>query len=323
MNNNMLKWPDWEVSGYKDIRDECEITAKYPNHPDYCIKCGVIGGVLKNGTKRQLFRDLPAFGKKTVIAVSRQRYICTSCSGSFVQPLPEIDERGTMTKRLVSYIGQQAVSKPFLHIAHEVGVDEKTVRNIFRRQAKIVSQCPLPTPRILGIDEVHIRRGYHCILTNLEDASIFELLENRNQATVQAFLESLPDKDTIEVVCIDMWKQFRDAVNEALPNAVVVIDRFHVVRQLMFAFEDIVKPLYRDKSIPETDRRALKHQRFTLFKRQKNLTTEEKVKVNNLLGLSDTLRAAYGYKERFFSIWDAKSRNEAEIRFMPDGTRYP
>ncbi len=51
---------------------------------------------------------------------------------SLTEPLPDVDERRDMTKRLVEWIGKQAVRRTFASIAEEVGCVEGTIRLIFK-----------------------------------------------------------------------------------------------------------------------------------------------------------------------------------------------
>jgi transposase len=81
-------------------------------------------------------------GKPVIIRCDRQRYRCQECKETFLQPLPEIDDNRRMTKRLIEYIGEQALKKPFTDIADEVGLDEKTIRR--RRPGDREAGEPVP-----------------------------------------------------------------------------------------------------------------------------------------------------------------------------------
>lgn len=311
---NILKWADWDIQEVTDTDEECWITAKCKIHPTVCEKCGSIDTLLKNGTKKQLFKDLPSFGKQVTIITARQKYSCTACGKWFVQPLAEIGHRGRMTKRLVEYVRQQALARPFLHIAEEVGIDEKTVRNILKEHSRhLVKHSPMPTPEWLGIDEVHVMRTYHCILTNLKDGSICDFLPSRRQVELVRYLSTLKDKETVKVVCIDMSTHFRDIVVATLPHVAIVVDRFHVVRLMTKAFDEVRKSVGHE--LRKSQRIDLKNERFLLLKRGEKLNKDAKLTVTRWLLLNERLMAAYKIKERFYAIWDADSKEEARRRY--------
>ena len=95
-----------------------------------CPACGSTAFV-KNGRDVQHLHDLLAQGKQVVIQVQRQRYLCRACRASCSQPLPDVDERRNMTRRLVEYIQRRSIStrRTFISIAEEVGLDSRSVRN--------------------------------------------------------------------------------------------------------------------------------------------------------------------------------------------------
>ncbi|MBZ4284261.1 transposase, partial [Streptococcus pneumoniae] len=77
--------------------------------------------------------------------------------------------------------------------------------------------------------------------TNVEYRTIIDLLEKRDQQTVQTYLSKIKDGHKIEVVTMDMWRPYRQAVAASLPNAVVVVDKFHIVRMANVALEQVRK----------------------------------------------------------------------------------
>ena len=101
----------------------------------------------------------------------------------------------------------------------------------------------------LGIDEVALLKGHgdYVAVVWARDAEghnhVLAVLPDRLQATVQAFLESIPAalQATVKRVCIDMWDGYAGAVAAALPNARIVVDRFHVAVQYREAVDDLRK----------------------------------------------------------------------------------
>ena len=143
-----------------------------------CPACGSTA-LVRNGRDIQHLHDLPAQGKQVMIQVQRQRYLCRDCRASCSQPLPDVDERRNMTTRLVDYIQRKSVStrRTFVSIAEEVGLDSRSIRNIFNEHIDQLdaTRC-IETPGILGIDELHVLGAPRAIFTNLEANTIIELL---------------------------------------------------------------------------------------------------------------------------------------------------
>jgi len=75
----------------------------------------------------------------------------------------------------------------------------------------------------------------------------------------------MPNKENIEVVNMDMWNPYRTAVNKVIPNAKIVVDKFHVVRMANLGLEKVRKDLR--KTLTSTQRKVLKNERCVLLKR--------------------------------------------------------
>ena len=239
---NILNLPDWSVLEVKESPHDYHITADYSRQPTACAHCGQPDQLFKFGTKRQVFMDLPHHGRRTGITVQRQRYRCRACGRIFSAPLPDMDEQRTATKRLITYIERESLTKTFLSIAEDVGVHEKTVRNIFHEYiARLGGTLKFVTPRWLGIDEVYLVRKMRCVLTNVEENTVVEMLEKRDKRTLANYFQKLSDREKVELVTIDMWRPYLDVAQAMMPQATVIIDKFHVVKMANGALETVRK----------------------------------------------------------------------------------
>jgi transposase len=95
---------------------------------------------------------------------------------------------------------------------------------------------PAPAPQVIGVDEWAWRRGqrYGTILVNLEDHRVLDVLPERSAAAVAAWLAQYP---TITVVCRDRSALYAEGIRQGAPQAVQVVDRFHLVKNLREAVE--------------------------------------------------------------------------------------
>ncbi|SBP89986.1 hypothetical protein THIARS_90136 [Thiomonas delicata] len=164
------------------------------------------------------------------IYVDTQRWRCQACGKTFMEPLPAINTKREMTDRLVVWIGQQSLRRTFASIAEDIGLDEKTVRNIFRDYVnELEKTVRFETPTWMGIDEIHIIKP-RCVISNIRSNTIVNLLPNRDKKTVINYLGNLDGRHDVQTVAMDMWVPYRDAVQAVMPDARIVIDKFHVIR---------------------------------------------------------------------------------------------
>lgn len=249
--------------------------------------------------------DLPMHGKRVGIQAQRRRFRCRSCSITFVEPTPGVDSQHRATSRLVEWIAQQSLERTFTNVADEIGLNESTVRRIFGVHAAELSkdwENRVITPRVLGIDELTLAGGLRCILTNVDQSSVIDLLAKRDMKTVAARLSRLPNRETVEVVTIDMWRPYRDACRDILPQATVVIDKFHVERMATLGLDTIRRAMREELSVAQ--RRQLKRDRKFLLSRPHKLTPEEQFILESWAGNFPKLRQAYDLKEAFFRVYD-------------------
>ncbi|CDG51237.1 transposase (fragment) [Halomonas sp. A3H3] len=109
---------------------------------------------------------------------------------------------------------------------------------------------------------------------------------------------------------MDMWKPYRRAVQAVLPQARIVVDKFHVVRMANEALEKVRKGLRKD--LKPNQRRTLKGDRKILLKRAHDVSDRERLIMETWTGAFPQLLAAYEHKERFYHIWDSTTRRDAE-----------
>ncbi len=99
-----------------------------------------------------------------------------------------------------------------------------------------------------------------------------------------------------------MWRLYKDAVNTELPDRIIVIDKFHVVRMANDSLEASRKAIRA--SLERKDRLKLKNERFVLLSRRNSLSDEEIEKLQMWSAWHPDLGLAYDAKEAFFCLFD-------------------
>ena len=309
---NILNLASLVIDKVEESEHDYHIRAHGLNNPEICPTCGG-NEIVGFGRNEQLVKDLPIHGKRVGIYFDTRRYRCKVCSKTFLDQHPDFHPERAMTARLVKWIGKQSIKRTFASIAEETGVVEGTIRNIFRDYInELEKTIRFETPKWMGIDEIHLikPRG---VISNIQNNTVVELLPNRNKETIIKYLSGLQGKKEIAYVAMDMWLPYRDAVELVLPQAKIVIDKFHVVKMANEAMERIRKH-FRESLDPKV-RRGLMHDRFVLLKRQSELTDKETLLLSGWTNNFPTLNLAYQLKEDFFKIYEAKSRNDALMLF--------
>ena len=200
-------------------------------------------------------------------------------------------------------------------MAEQTGVAVNTIKNIAQDMiAELERTVHYETPVIMGIDEVNLAGGMRCVITNLATNNVFEMLEARTQDHLKPFFSDLPDKENVEWVCTDMWRPFKRSFSKYLPNARLVIDKFHVVRMASDALE-----AERKRYQATLDKNARVHVkksiRWLTLKRPTSLTPAERTALTVVREAMPGLAEAYDFKEAFYRIYDDPDKASAMHAF--------
>ncbi|WP_245979134.1 ISL3 family transposase [Solilutibacter pythonis] len=312
MPANILNLPSHRVTRIEEGEHDYHIYAEVVQSVPACIHCQS-DELVRFGRHERHIKDLPMHARRVGLYIDTRRFLCRSCGKTFYEALPEVADGRGLTARLARWIGQQSPKRPFLSISDETGIDEKTVRNIFHDYInELEAQVQFETPKIMSIDEIHLIRP-RCVISNIGNNTLVDLLPNRNKETVAKYLSKMDRRDKVQVVAMDMWTPYRDAVEAVLPKAIIVIDKFHVVRMANEAVERARKALRA--ALTPAQWRGLMHDRFVLLKRQCDLTDKDRLNIDGWTKNYPALGDAYRAKEAFYGIYDAQTSEEAVRRY--------
>lgn len=315
---DILNLTGWSILAIHEDAHLYQFTAQVTGRITSCPLCQADVLPHRFGIREHTFADLPMHGKHVRILARLRRYRCKQCHRTFLDLIPHMSEQHSATMRLVNHIERETLSlssRTFLGLGHEMGVAEDTVRHIFDTCVKRLEQArTIQTPTILGIDEIYLLGAPRCILTDIGRKEVIDLLTNRNQETVLKWLRQLDGKEAIQTVTMDMWQPYRNSVREVLPQASIIIDKFHVVKMANEALEQTRKAIRAN--LTDTQRRTLMRDRYILLKRRKDLTVKDQLVLEAWTANFPALGKAYAMKEAFYAIWDASTKEEAHNLYM-------
>ena len=101
---------------------------------------------------------------------------------------------------------------------------------------------------------------------------------------------------------MDVWKPFRNATHAAAPDTAILFDKFHVMRHLGEALDQVRKSEYA--RLTGNQRRFIKGQKYTLLSHRENLSGDGRRALKTLLQANKRLNTAYLLKESFGQLWD-------------------
>jgi transposase len=244
---------------------------------------------------------------------------CRRCGRVKRERLEFLADNPLYTKRFAYYVGRRCRSSTIKEVADELHLDWGSVKELDKQYMRAqLAKAGTPAPKAIGIDEISIRKGhtYRIVVSDLlRGRPIWFGGENRSEASMSQFYTWLGEKKSrgIRLAVMDMWKPFSTATEEYAPNAAILFDKFHVMRHLGDALDQVRKSEYA--RLTGNDRRFIKGQKYTLLSRHENLTVEGRRALKILLAANKRLNTAYLLKESFDQLWGYKREGWARRFF--------
>jgi len=160
----------------------------------------------------------------------------------------------------------------------------------------------------VGLDETSVKKGHHYVTTmvDLQERRVLYATPGKDASCIAKSVKYLEEKqvevENIEQVCIDMSPAFISGCVEHLPKAAITFDKFHVVKEVNKAMDELRKSERKDNAL-------LKGHRYTLLKSR--LTPKLKQERDVLLEYYPSLGEGYRLKELFHDFWDIQDTQEA------------
>jgi transposase len=231
--------------GVSDSTDSIILTLRSEMAGAECPLCGALSRRVHSRYLRQV-ADLPCAGREVRIRMITRRFVCevAHCRrqifaerfGDDVVPIRA--RRTARLESIVHHLGLALGGRPAAGFAQRLRlpVSNDTLLRVVRRRTVMPSD-PLI---VVGIDDWAFRRNhrYGTIVCDLERRRIVALLPNRETATVQAWLSEHPG---IKIVSRDRGGGYGEAATRAIPHAIQVADRWHLMENASAAFLNAVR----------------------------------------------------------------------------------
>ena len=307
----LLGLQEVNITNIEENEKNIVIYAEMERKEHNCICCGTATDAVHDYREQEI-KDIPSFGKLAIIRLRKRRYRCPNCGKRFFEKSNFLPKYARNTTRLVAYIiDKLRDERSFTSVAREVNLSVSTVIRIFDE----VSYPKPALPENLSIDEFKGNtwgEKYQCILTDPINKVVLDILPERYKPYLTRYFKgfSKVQRNNVKYFVSDMWRTYADIADAWFKNATQVIDKYHWIRQVVWAFEKIRKE-EQNKLSPEL-RKYFKRSKSLLIKRFNSLEEEQKQQVNVMLYYSVNISRAYFYKEKFLELLSIKEPKAAQ-----------
>jgi len=247
-----------------------------------------------------------------ILELKVSKWHCRTCGRYFRQRLP-----GILPFQRASEAYQQAIYQQHLdginrsRLGRRENIGAATVERYFHKGLKRqFKQWHAPRcPKVLGIDEHFFtrRKGFATTLCDLKNRKVYDVVLGRSELALEPYFQTLEGKEEVQLVCMDLSSTYRAIVRKHFPKALIVADRFHVIRLINHHF----LACWREIDPTGSKNRGL----LSLMRRhRRNLTPEQGSKLTAYFATFPALEAIYSFKQRLCDLLLYKSRTRRQCR---------
>ncbi len=315
MNSNItLPGLEETIITKTEVRDgQYIIHFEMPIKTHYCPACG-LDTTRVHDYRITKVKHLKNMERMTILFYRKRRYVC-DCGKRFAENNPVVDpfQRYSNEWNHMAQI-RSVKAKTFKETAAQYGTSVSTIIRRFDRIVPNKLKEKQSLPSAIAIDEFKgnaDREKFQLIIADAVTKKPIEILPNRKQETIEAFLRK--HGANVKVVVMDMSQSFKSAVNKVLSKPVIVADRFHFVRYINWAMERTRIRIQKDWN--DYDRKKVKKKRFVFLKKSKDLTEKDRWYLDRYFTMSKELESAYRLKESFYEWFEqAKVDGEQDLQ---------
>ena len=308
-----LGLPQLEILEQRESDRHFEVTVISRCDEATCPRCGKVTSK-EHDRRPQWKQDRRLRDKMVFLKLIKRRFRCVWCGKVFNEPDEVFGSRRRSSYRFREYLGQEALHQTVRRVAQKEQTGEGLVRRCVAEEIgrRLGTRGIASAPEFIGLDEFSVsgRRLYHTAICDLVDREVIEVLEGQGREKVEEYLEKLPEPERVKGVAMDMHEPFRQAVQMCLPQAKIVVDKFHLIRHINEALDRVRSRLQGGNR--KGRRRDLFKSRYTLLKGAEKLADWERAKLGRLFSAYPELNEAWLLKESFRGWYQTSDRSRAE-----------
>ena len=267
------------------------------------------------------FQFVPLWGMTTWFVYAPRRLECVRC-GIHVEHLPWALGKRPVTRSFAWFLASWAKLLSWQVVSRRF---QTSWESVFRSVEMAViwgrERMDLTAISAIGVDEIYWKKGKFLTLVYQINQGMKRLLfviEDRQEKSLRKFFLWFGKERSalIEFVCSDMWKPYLNVIAKHAPNALNILDRYHIAAKMNKAIDEVrAKETHALKLLAKGAKVILTHSRWCLLKRPENLNENQATKLKDLLLYNLKSIRAYLLKEEFQLFWEYVSPAWAE-KFM-------
>lgn len=300
------------------------ITLKSNKKKYKCPNCDKFTSSVNDTLKPVRVKHLKVVEIKSELYIIKRRFICHKCKKKFGEPINFNPYNSSISNELKLKIRKDLLvyNYSIKSIAKENGVSSTTVRRELEEAMDGYPEYLKTLPEVISIDEfkADTKEGkYALIINDPIKKRTLDILPSRKKDYLISYFTRVENRNNVKVVISDMYEPYLLVTKAMFPKAKFVVDRFHYVRYVTNALDDIRIRTQKEYGYNSKEYRLLKNKKnVSLLRKYYNdidwyvytvrYVNKRKIKrlpidiLNEILEISDELDRGYQLKELFLDI---------------------
>jgi len=309
--SKLLNLEDVIITNVENVNDQLHIYIELPRDKHVCPACGAVTDRIHD-YRMQVIKDVP-LARDTFLHLRKRRYRC-DCGKRFFEKNTFLPRYYRVTTRLVAEI-MFAFKKVIS--AKEIGCRYNVSAVTAMRYFNLFNSKLTALPEVVSLDEFKGNSGgqkYNSIVVDPKNKTVLDILPNRFESDLVKYFSQFSNKNNVKYFICDMNTHFRQVANICFPQATIVADKYHVIRQVYWAMERVRKN--EQNKLSAQFRKYFKKSRNLLMKRTEKLTDEEMDRLALMFEIAPKLADAYRIKNEFLAVIRSKSSQEGKQKLV-------
>jgi len=292
---------------FKDYGRELHLCVKPHKNGRRCVQCGRRGRILSQGKEARSWQDIAVLGRRLVFWYSPKEIECPT-HGRAQEEIPWAAAYARLTYRAEWRLCRLCQSMTQKAAAQILCMPTSTLSDVLHRiVTRVRSEHAVRGLKSIGVDEISYkkRHRYATLVYDLDRARVVWVGEGKGRDTIDRFFNevlSLGQKERILWASTDMSDAYIEAIKAHCPNAKLVIDRFHLVKKLNEAVDEVRKEEWR--RLGTQNGKAVKGLRWLLGMSSATRTKGDTRAINQLARGNRRIYRAWVLKDEFEHFWN-------------------
>ena len=313
-SESIIGLPDYKIISCNGL-NTVEIIAEYTGIIT-CVHCRSIN-LRKKERFQRVLKHHSIGSAKSLLIIQTHKFHCRDCGKYFNQRMPGVLPYQRVTEPFKDEVAtKHHDGHSVLKVSKRLSLGQATVSRYYKSylQREFNEHKNASCPKILGIDEKKFSKklGYQTTLVNLQKHTVFDIVLGRTESNLGKYLRRMPDRNNCKVIVMDLSETYRKIAQDYFPKAMIVADRFHVVRLINQHFL---------KTWGQLDELGRKNRGLTHLMRMHewtNMKEKSRKNLNRYLAENPALKAVYDFKQRLMKIILTRVYNKRDaMRIIP------